>query len=229
MKGNPASVKLDLLQGHRLELGLPPQPQPLRSTRSLLIPPAAASLLVVAALLVVQLFTQQRERFLLAEVDRLAVVEQQTTRLRALLTQATQRAETLKADTQQITAQLVSIRSGSAFLEQLKRTTPTTVSLDSVTVQPTQIRLKGQAESQMAVGGMAQVNAFQLNLDDLPSVPVEGARLTSLKAEEGPRVGFSLDVRVDPAVVSTSDQLMELGAVGLARRHRLLQHLDLLP
>ena len=93
MKGNPASVKLDLLQGHRLELGLPPQPQPLRSTRSLLIPPAAVSLLVAAALLVVQLFTQQRERFLLVEVDRLAVIEQQTTRLRALLKQATQRAK----------------------------------------------------------------------------------------------------------------------------------------
>ena len=78
---------------------------------------------MVAALLM-QLLIQQRERFLLAEVDRLAVIEQQTTRLRALLKQATQRAETLKADTQQITAQLVSIRSGSAFLEQLKRTTP---------------------------------------------------------------------------------------------------------
>ena len=31
MKGDPASVKLDLLQGHRLELGLPPRPKPLRS------------------------------------------------------------------------------------------------------------------------------------------------------------------------------------------------------
>ena len=38
--------------------------------RSLLIPPAAASLLVVAALLLMQLLIQQRERFLLAEVDR---------------------------------------------------------------------------------------------------------------------------------------------------------------
>ena len=225
MKGDPASVKLDLLQGHRLELGLPPRPKPLRSARSLLIPSAAASLLVVAALLLMQLLIQQRERFLLAEVDRLAVIEQQTTRLRALLKQAIQRAETLKADTQQITAQLVSIRSGSAFLEQLKRTTPTSVSLDSVTVQPTQIRLSGQA----AKGGMAQVNAFQLNLDDLPSVPVEGARLTALNAEEGKRVGFSLDVRVDPAVIASADQLMELGAVGLARRHRLLQQLELLP
>ena len=229
MKGDPASVKLDLLQGHRLELGLPPRPKPLRSARSLLIPSAAASLLVVAALLLMQLLIQQRERFLLAEVDRLAVIEQQTTRLRALLKQATQRAETLKADTQQITAQLVSIRSGSAFLEQLKRTTPTSVSLDSVTVEPTQIRLSGQAEGQAAKGGMAQVNAFQLNLDDLPSVPVEGARLTALNAEEGKRVGFSLDVRVDPAVIASADQLMELGAVGLARRHRLLQQLELLP
>ena len=219
MKGDPASVKLDLLQGHRLELGLPPRPKPLRSARSLLIPSAAASLLVVAALLLMQLLIQQRERFLLAEVDRLAVIEQQTTRLRALLKQATQRAETLKADTQQITAQLVSIRSGSAFLEQLKRTTPTSVSLDSVTAQ----------EGQAAKGGMAQVNAFQLNLDDLPSVPVEGARLTALNAEEGKRVGFSLDVRVDPAVIASADQLMELGAVGLARRHRLLQQLELLP
>ena len=73
------------------------------------------------------------------------------------------------------------------------------------------------------------MNAFQLNLDDLPSVPVEGSRLTALNAEAGTRVGFSLDVRVNPAVIATSDQLMELGAFGLARRHRLLQQLELLP
>ena len=40
-------------------------------------------------------------------------------------------------------------------------------------------------------------------------------------------VGFSLDVRIDPAVKPTAEQLIELGSVGMARRLMLLNELEM--
>ena len=133
----------------------------------------------------------------------------------------------LEKDTAGIASQLVSIRSGSAFLEQLKRTTPLDLRIQSVTVQPSRVMVQGLAQSNASGDGLHHVNAFMLNLNDLPAVPEEGAQLQKANKESEQIVAFTLDVRVDPAVKPTSEQLIELGSVGMARRLMLLEKLEM--
>ena len=137
----------DLLQGRRLELGLPAAPVPIQPAWRLLLPGAVLCAMAVFVPLLMQWSLQLRERHLQRELDSLAPVEQQLTTARSTLQRLTKRTESLQRDTAQITAQMVSVRSGSAFLEQLKRATPTAVGLQSVTVQPSEVNITGSAEN----------------------------------------------------------------------------------
>ena len=154
-------------------------------------------------------------------------VEQLLTSARSTLLRTTERTEALQTNTAQITTQLVSVRSGSAFLEQLKRTTPKAVGLQSVTVQPSEINISGSAQSGQLSGGWEQINAFALNLESLPAVPQEGATVQQASAGDGDLVSFEMTVLVDEAVKPTPQQLLELGADGLVRRYALLKKLGL--
>ena len=217
----------DLLQGRRIELGLPAAPVPIQPAWRLLLPGGALCALAVIVPLLMQWSLQLRERHLQRELDSLAPVEQQLTTARSTLQRLTKRTKSLQRDTAQITAQMVSVRSGSAFLEQLKRTTPTAVGLQSVTVQPSELNITGSAEAGPMSGGWEQINAFALNLESLPAVPQEGAQVQQASAEEGNLVSFKLKVLVDGAVKPTPEQLRELGADGLVRRYALLRQLGL--
>ena len=218
---------LDLLRPRRLELGLPVDPPPLRSLARLVLPSGIAGLALVVVVLGVQISKQMREQALQAELAGLQPLEQQIKRWRSRLKSTEGRLKTLETDTARIASQLVSIRSGSAFLEQLKRTTPSELRLQSVTVQPSTVRFQGLAQANASSDGLQRINAFMLNLNDLPAVPEEGARLQRANRESEQVVGFSLDVRVDPAVKPTAEQLIELGSVGMARRLMLLNELEM--
>ena len=218
---------LDLLRPRRLELGLPVDPPPLRSLARLVLPSGIAGLALVVVVLGVQISKQMREQALQAELAGLQPLEQQIKLLRSRLKSTDARLKTLEKDTARIASQLVSIRSGSAFLEQLKRTTPSELRLQSVTVQPSTVRFQGLAQANASSDGLQRINAFMLNLNDLPAVPEEGARLQRANRESEQVVGFSLDVRVDPAVTPTVEQLIELGSVGMARRLMLLNELEM--
>ena len=218
---------LDLLRPRRLELGLPVDPPPLRSLARLVLPSGIAGLALVVVVLGVQISKQMREQALQAELAGLQPLEQQIKRWRSRLKSTEGRLNTLETDTARIASQLVSIRSGSAFLEQLKRTTPSELRLQSVTVQPSTVRFQGLAQANASSDGLQRINAFMLNLNDLPAVPEEGARLQRANRESEQVVGFSLDVRVDPAVTPTVEQLIELGSVGMARRLMLLNELEM--
>ena len=217
----------DLLQGRRLELGLPAAPDPIQPAWRLLLPGAVLCGMAVFVPLLMQWSLQLRERHLQRELDSLAPVEQQLTTARSTLQRLTKRTESLQRDTAQITAQMVSVRSGSAFLEQLKRATPAAVGLQSVTVQPSEVNITGSAENGQSSGGWEQINAFALNLESLPAVPQEGAQVQQASAEEGNLVSFKLKLLVDAAVKPTPEQLRELGADGLVRRFALLRQLGL--
>ena len=219
---------LDLLRPRRLELGLPVDPPPLRSLARLVLPSGIAGLALVVVVLGLQISKQMREQSLQAELAGLQPLEQQIKRLRSRLKNTEVRLNTVEADTARIASQLVSIRSGSAFLEQLKRTTPSELRLQSVTVQPSTVRFQGLAQANASSDGLQRINAFMLNLNDLPAVPEEGARLQRANRESEQVVRFSLDVRVDPAVTPTVEQLIELGSVGMARRLMLLNELEML-
>ncbi len=219
---------LDLLRPRRLELGLPVDPPPLHSLARLVLPSGIAGLALVVVVLGLQISKQMREQSLQAELAGLQPLEQQIKRLRSRLKNTEVRLNTVEADTARIASQLVSIRSGSAFLEQLKRTTPSELRLQSVTVQPSTVRFQGLAQANASSDGLQRINAFMLNLNDLPAVPEEGARLQRANRESEQVVRFSLDVRVDPAVTPTVEQLIELGSVGMARRLMLLNELEML-
>ena len=218
---------LDLLRPRRLELGLPVDPPPLRSLARLVLPSGIAGLALVVVVLGVQISKQMREQALQAELAGLQPLEQQIKRWRSRLKSTEGRLKTLETDTARIASQLVSIRSGSAFLEQLKRTTPSELRLQSVTVQPSTVRFQGLAQANASSDGLQRINAFMLNLNDLPAVPEEGARLQRANRESEQVVGFSLDLRVDRAVKPTAEQLIELGSVGMARRLMLLNELEM--
>ena len=218
---------LDLLRPRRLELGLPVDPPPLRSLARLVLPSGIAGLALVVVVLGVQISKQMREQALQAELAGLQPLEQQIKRWRSRLKSTEGRLNTLETDTARIASQLVSIRSGSAFLEQLKRTTPSELRLQSVTVQPSTVRFQGLAQANASSDGLQRINAFMLNLNDLPAVPEEGARLQRANRESEQVVRFSLDVGVDSAVTPTVEQLIELGSVGMARRLMLLNELEM--
>ena len=218
---------LDLLRPRRLELGLPVDPPPLRSLARLVLPSGIAGLALVVVVLGVQISKQMREQALQAELAGLQPLEQQIKRWRSRLKSTEGRLKTVETDTARIASQLVSIRSGSAFLEQLKRTTPSELRLQTVTVQASTVRFQGLAQANASSDGLQRINAFMLNLNDLPAVPEEGAQLQRANRESEQVVGFSLDVRVDPAVKPTAEQLIELGSVGMARRLMLLNELEM--
>ena len=214
---------LDLLRPRRQELGLPPNPPPLRSVQRLVLPAAALGITLVGVVMGLQGLALMREAALQRELDRWRPMELQMNRFKEETQRTKALAKTLDADTAGIAARLVSIRSGSALLEQLRRSTPGGVRLQSVAVQSAQLRLKGLAQGLGGTEGWQQINALMLNLEALPAVPEDGAQLQLAKAEQGRLVSFNLDVRVDPAVKPTPEQLMDLGATGLARRLLLLR------
>ena len=218
---------LDLLRPRRVELGLSVNPPPLLPLWRLLLPTGIAAFALVIVVLGLQVLRQMREQSLQAELAGLQPLEQQITQLRSRLKSTDVQLKALEKDTAGIASQLVSIRSGSAFLEQLKRTTPSEVRLQSVTVLPDKVNVQGLAQADAGSDGLQRINAFMLNLNDLPAVPDEGARLQQANKESEQVVGFTLDVRVDPAVKPTAEQLIELGSVGMARRLRVLEELEM--
>ena len=212
----------DLLRERRLELGLPSTPPPLRPARGLVLIGSGAGLVLVLVVASFQLLAQVRERTLQGQVERMATVEQRTRRLNSKLKAVTARSTALDKDTRQIVSQLVAVRSGSAFLEQLRRVTPQGVQLRSVSVDAsgTTLTMEGVAQSPEAFG---RLNAFGLNLEDLPAIPAGGAVVQKATADETGLLQFTVKVTLDVGVAPTAEQLTDLGADGLARRYQLLK------
>jgi type IV pilus assembly protein PilN len=80
--------------------------------------------------------------------------------------------------------------------------------------------LEGVAQSPEA---FERVNAFGLNLEDLPAVPAGGAVVQRATTDETGLLQFTVKVSLDLEVAPTAEQLTDLGADGLARRYQLLK------
>ena len=223
MPVRPPMAVPDLLRQRRVELGLPAAPPPLRPAWVVLGMGAGLGTVVVLIVLTVYWQLLNRERSLQQTVARLTPLEQRVAKARSRLQKATTSAAKLEQDTAKITAQLVSLRSGSAFLEQLRRVTPGGVKLQSVAVQPDQLSISGLAEPSSVAGGLEQINAFALNLESLAAIPIDGAAIQKAETSNAASTAFSLRVRVDPAIKPTPQQLRDLGALGLAARFELLK------
>ena len=219
----PPMAVPDLLRQRRIELGLPAASPPLRPAWVVLGMGAGIGTVVVLIVLTVYWQLLNREQELQQTLARLTPLEQRVAKARSRLKKSTTSAAKLEQDTVKITAQLVSVRSGSAFLEQLRRTTPVGVSLQSVAVQPAQLRMNGLAYSKGNAGGLEQINAFTINLESLPAVPRESAVVQKAQAGDGNSITFSLQIGIDLSVKSTVKQLRDLSADGLAARFEFLQ------
>ena len=227
MSRHSASPGLDLLRPRRVELGLPIHPPALRSLLSLCLPSGIAGFALFIAVVGLQVSKRMYEQSLEAQLAALQPLEQQIAQLRSRLNSTGVQLKTLETDTSRIASQLVSIPSGSAFLEQLKRSTPLDVRLQSVTVQSGKVSVEGLAQVNAGGDGLQRINSFILNLNDLPAVPEDGAQLQQANKQSEQVVAFSLDVRVSPDVNPTAEQLIELGSVGMARRLLLLKELEM--
>lgn len=229
MTTSRASEPVDLLLERRLELGLPASPAPLQPARQLLIRGSALGLLLGLISLAAMVWMQRQEAALQEQIATLEPVEVRVQgagrRLKSLRTST----KTLITETKRITAQLVSVRSGSAFLEQLRRVTPDGVQLVSVSVQPSLIAINGQALGSPTVGSFERINALALNLEALPEVPFEGATIEKASTDANGLTEFRLSVAFDGSVRTSPAELRALGADGLARRYEYLreQGLDL--
>jgi len=124
MPVRPPMAVPDLLRQRRVELGLTAAPPPLRPAWVVLGMGAGIGTVVVLIVLIVYWQLLNRERALQQTVARLTPLEQRLAKARSRLQKATTSAAKLEQDNAKITAQLVSLRSGSAFLEQLRRVTP---------------------------------------------------------------------------------------------------------
>ena len=210
----------DLLRERRLELGLAADPPLQRPTGTLLLAGAGSALLLVVLSLGALPLLASRESQLQTEVDRLAPVEQRVGVARARVESLSKRTKALEKATGQIASQLVGIRSGSALLEQLRRTTPEGVRLLAVTLQPGELLISGEADGS---GAYERINAFQLNLEALENMTVRGTRILKATAEADGLVAFSLNAALDASFKPTPEQLRDLGAEGLALRYELLE------
>lgn len=218
------TLRPDLLREQRLALGLPASPPPLRPARGLLLLGGGLGMLVMLASFAMHQLLSAREQALQQQVNSLTSVEQSVQRAQARLTQLKQQQTTLEADTRRIVDQLVSVRSGSAFLAQLQRVTPADVQLTTVRVQPSEISISGVARSAGGTGAYERVNALALNLEALSTVLRDGAVVQKATAEEDGLTAFNLKVVIDPSVRSSPEELRALGADGLARRYALLRN-----
>ncbi len=212
----------DLLRERRLELGLTVAPRPLLSARRLLLIGSSLGgvLLVFSVLLLFWLRLEKAQ--LEQQVAQLQPIEQRVNSARQRLQAMRQRTKALTGDTARLASQLVSIRSGSAFLEQLRRVTPAGVQLLSVSVQPNQLILSGLAEFEAGAGAFERINALALNLEALPAVPLEGVTVEKVNTDDAGLADFNLRVAINPTVQVSPEELQQLGADGLARRYQFL-------
>lgn len=223
MASIPPVECVDLLDERRAELGVAPEPVVIEPARDLLLKGGFVGLAALILCSAAWFWLMHQAESLQSEVDRLQPVEARLQGANQRLTSIKAKTKALENDSARISAQLVSVRSGSAFLQQLRQVTPDGVQLTSVSVLPDQVAITGLARSSQATGAFARINALALNLESLPAVPDQGARVDQASTEEDGSTEFSMSVAIDSSVRASPAELRALGAEGLARRYELLR------
>ena len=95
-----------------------------------------------------------------SDVDRLQPIEVRVQNANQRLTSINSKTKALENDSSRISAQLISVRSGSAFLQQLRQVTPDGVQLTNVSVFSDQVSLTGLARSSQTIGSFVRINAL---------------------------------------------------------------------
>ena len=223
MAPHPPVSSVDLLKERRAELGVPSEPAVIVPARDLLLKGGGAGLALLMLCLGAWLWLMRQADTLQSDVDLLQPVEVRIQTANQRLTSINAKTKALEDESSRISAQLVSIRSGSAFLQQLRQVTPDGVQLTNVSVLPDQVSLTGLARSSQTTGSFARINALALNLEALPAVPDQGAVVDEASTDDDGLTEFAMSVAIDPSVRASPAELRALGAEGLALRYERLR------
>ena len=220
---HPPVSSVDLLNERRAELGVHSEPAVIVPARDLLLKGGGAGLALLMLCLGAWLWLMRQADTLQSDVDLLQPVEVRIQTANQRLTSINAKTKALEDESSRISAQLVSIRSGSAFLQQLRQVTPDGVQLTNVSVLPDQVSLTGLARSSQTTGSFARINALALNLEALPAVPDQGAVVDEASTDDDGLTEFVMSVAIDPSVRASPAELRALGAEGLALRYERLR------
>ena len=210
----------DLLRQRRLESGLPAEATVYESLQLLLLKGAVVGLVLsLTPLAFVFLLNLQQNR-LEQEILALASVEERVGNAQARLDSMATKRASLNQQINRIATQLVSVRSGSALLEQIRQVTPQGIRLVSVEALPSKLLILGEAEGTDA---FERINALALNLEAQDELLVDGTTVVKATASQNALIDFSLEARFDSLVRPTPERLRALGSEGLALRYELLE------
>jgi len=228
---------LDLLRERRHELGLA-DPQVLRARqRGQLVRGCGWATLLVGGVALVGVLLTMRAQFVLASLDREAVIEAQVAELEQALNGRRRSLQQLSSANRSLANALVANRSGSALMRDLQLRVPQGVRLLEVKIQADSLAIKGEAREPLS---FARINALQLQLARSPLLDPQGVVLTQAERisraagsqTTGPsQVGFAFTARLRPPLAAGQEALIlqQLGAGGMVRRLQLLQREGLLP
>ena len=213
--------KPDLLQQRRLELGLPLEPAHSSEPLSNLLLKGAifgTTLLMIPMLMLPFLVNQERR--LNAKVLELASVEVLAKDAEVKLKEMAKELVSINKETKHLATELVSTRSGSALLEQMRQVTPQRVRLLSVAAFPLKLIIKGEAGGS---DSLERINSLVLNLEEQKELMADGTSILKATMNDSGLIGFILESKIDSSVRVTAKRLRDLGSEGLARRFELLQ------
>ena len=161
-----------------------------------------------------------QERRLNAKVLELASVEVLAKDSEVKLKEIARELVSINKETKHLATELVSTRSGSALLEQMRQVTPQRVRLLSVAAFPLKLIIKGEAGGS---DSLERINSLVLNLEEQKELMADGTSILKATMNDSGLIGFILESKIDSSVRVTAKRLRDLGSEGLARRFELLQ------
>lgn len=219
----------DLLRQRRLERGLPPQAQPLRPARGLLLRGTALGGGLLVAVLAGLAWLQWRQSQINQELQGLGGIPVQVQALERQALGQRRQLSSLQRSNEGLAKGLVAVSSGSALLAQLAAITPQGVQLTDLQVQSGSLKLKGVATDPQA---FRRVNALSLLLAESPLFAAKGVKVVKLSrdpAQAGAPVEWDLTAAFATVPVQQQVPLLEqLGAEGLAQRLQILEQAGVL-
>ena len=232
---------LDLLRERRRDLGLDSMAGLLPERRRLVWRGSLIGAALLGAMALITALVALRHRFIQAEIQKLAPMEEEVKRL----TQdgATREAALGKLTTtnKEVATTLTTVRTSSALLAELQLRTPQGVQLSSATVKGNQLELKGKADDPLA---FSRINAYLLELKRSDLFEPDSVTLVRSERNNQPNqanpglrlpgqpVSVAFGINASFATLSPKQQLLlleRLRSEGMARRLQLLQKEGLLP
>ena len=225
-----AWLELELLAKRREQLGLA-RPKPIL-VRKLLLRGTWIGSVLPSLLLLVGLVLLIQDRFLIRQQEQLTPLANQYDAVEQQITELVGQIDAAKKLNQSIAVAMADVRSSSALLGELTRLTPREMTLESVKAEGNQLSLEGDA---LQPNGLRMINALLLRLAqssffDAKQVRLDKAEVQSAGEGMAPQMSFSLVAPFrEEAASATRSRLAVLGAVGLAKRVKLLEAEQLLP